>query len=149
MDTLRLEVPPKTTVDMFIFGGLRNSSFDVESLCHIEGGKQTRRIPRIRSLIFIHVTLPHHQDFAIHAQFKTSHKNRNCPGLELYEDLYEDRLVYDTMQNPDKRARMATKQGFLQTLTTGVSGLWSKTFSRFIRLVLRTEVDVFAISINM
>ena len=63
-------------------------------------------------------------------------KSPLCPGLTKYVELYPDRLVYDTMQNPEKRARMSTKQGYLQTLTTGVSALWSRRFSRFIRHIL-------------
>lgn len=77
-------------------------------------------------------------------------KSPLCPGLTKYVELYPDRLVYDTMQNPEKRARMSTKQGYLQTLTTGVSALWSRRFSRFIRHILgirfwfdENELDVF------
>lgn len=64
-----------------------------------------------------------------------------CLGLERYLDLYPDRLVFDTMQNPDKRARVSTTHGHLQTLTTGVSSLWSKTLGRMIRHNLKKEFD--------
>lgn len=45
--------------------------------------------------------------------------------------------MYDTMQNPDQRPRMSPQSGALQTLTTGVTALWSTTYQRVIRVELR------------
>ena len=53
---------------------------------------------------------------------------------------YPGRLVYDTMQNPDHRPRMSPACGTLQTLTTGVSALWSTSFQRFVRVDLRIRL---------
>ena len=51
-------------------------------------------------------------------------------------DKFPGRLAYDTDQNPEFRPRMPTKSGVLQTLTTGVSSLYSISFKRMIRLGL-------------
>ena len=51
--------------------------------------------------------------------------------------MFPGRLCYDTMQNPEFRPRMACQSGALQTLTTGVSSIWSTTYNRFIRAGLR------------
>ena len=45
--------------------------------------------------------------------------------------------MYDTMQNPDQRPRMSPQSGALQTLTTGITSLWSTTYQRVIRVELR------------
>lgn len=61
-------------------------------------------------------------------------------GLNQYLQLHPGRLVYDTVQNPEFRPRMSTAQGVLQTLTTGVSSLWSTSRNRFIRAGLKIAI---------
>lgn len=51
--------------------------------------------------------------------------------------MYPGRLAYDTNQNAAQCPRMASQNGHLQTLTTGVSAVWSTTYERFIRVGLR------------
>lgn len=137
---LHLDVPSDVSLENFLYGGVRNSTFDVDKLHLISGGKD--KSPKL-----IQAESSFHERIPFLMYWK---KSPLCPGLTKYVELYPDRLVYDTMQNPEKRARMSTKQGYLQTLTTGVSALWSRRFSRFIRHILgirfwfdENELDVF------
>ena len=66
-------------------------------------------------------------------------------GLKRYLEIYKGRLVYDTNQSPDNRPRMSTKDGVLQTLTTGVNALWSASHSRIVRRILSCLVVLFII----
>ena len=67
------------------------------------------------------------------------------PGLEQYLNQHPNRLVYDTNQNPDFRPRMSGKRGVLQTLTTGVSSLWSTSKGRFIRHCLSLLIMILSL----
>lgn len=60
-------------------------------------------------------------------------------GLHGYLQLHPGRLAYDMNQSPEKRPRMSTKTGTLQTLTTGVNSLWPTTCSRIIRQIPRSR----------
>lgn len=64
-------------------------------------------------------------------------------GLHGYLQLHPGRLVYDMNQSPEKRPRMSTKTGTLQTLTTGVNALWSTTCSRIICQIPRSCTNTY------
>lgn len=71
-----------------------------------------------------------------------NHHSAVRSGLEGYQEKYPGRLIYDTNQNPFARPRMSTKDGVLQTLTTGVSGLWSTSHQRCMRQLPRTYLQI-------
>ena len=109
---------------MFLIGGFENAAFDVELLKLIDGGKKKSLTLRTTVTVTGEVSI---------FDILNCCTRWTCQGLEKYYRDFPGRLVYDTLQNPEFRARMSTKKGFLQTLTTGVSSLWSTTYGRFIR----------------
>jgi hypothetical protein len=111
-------------MDMFLIGGFENAAFDVELLKLIDGGKKKSLTLRTTVTVTGEVSI---------FDILNCCTRWTCQGLEKYYRDFPGRLVYDTLQNPEFRARMSTKKGFLQTLTTGVSSLWSTTYGRFIR----------------
>ena len=129
------------TLEIFFF--LKETDDGVRDLCDIHGGRKLRthlsQMPvrfNYWILVWWHVIW-----FLSNTHWINPH-SVVCSGLEGYQQKYPDRLVYDTNQNPIARPRMSTKDGVLQTLTTGVSGLWSTSHQRCIRQIPRTYIQI-------
>lgn len=121
MNKTSLSLKNSHTMDMFIF--LKPDNHLLRGMDNLMGGKKDR--PSLSTLYSSSVTAV---DNLI-----LMHKKNVCLGLDRYLEIHKGRLVYDTNQSPDTRPRMATKEGVLQTLTTGVNALWSSSHSRVVR----------------